>query len=71
MIEEVSGSDLDATPEKEAPKKKRLKVLGPNNYGMWYIGFENGGELPKTYKQTNFTKRVLADKAVEEYNRGL
>lgn len=71
MIEEVSGSDLVDTPEEKAPKKKRMKVVGSDNFGMWYVGFENGGELPKQFKQTRYTKRTLAEKAVEEYNRGL
>jgi hypothetical protein len=70
LIEEVTGSDGVA---EEAPvkQKKRLKVIGPDNFGMWYVGFENGGELPKQHKQTRYTKRTLAEKAVEEYNRGL
>lgn len=73
LIEEVSGSDSVATPEEttQAPKKKRMKVVGTDNFGMWYVGFENGGELPKQFKQTRYTKYTLAEKAVEEYNRGL
>lgn len=66
LIEEVRGSDTADTP-----KKKKLKVVGQDVYGMWYVGFENGGELPKQFKNTKYTKRTLADIAVEEYNRGL
>lgn len=74
MIEEVSGSHTEDTaedPQEKTVTKKKLKVLGPDNFGMWYTGFENGGELPKRFKNNRFTKKVLADQAVEEYNQGI
>ena len=67
--------DVDRGPTESttAAKKtrKRLKVLSPDNYGLWRVGFENGGELPKHLKQAKWTNLKDAEEVVNNYNRGL
>lgn len=69
----MAEEDHGPTPSTETvvKKKKKLKVLGADNYGMYYVGFENGGELPKQFKNSKWTSLRDVQEVVDNYNRGL
>lgn len=69
LIEEVLGSVGEDKPQRKVIK--RIKVVGPDNYGMWYLGWENGGELPKYLKNNKYLKYVEAERAAQAYNMEL
>lgn len=69
----TEGKDLssEATTSGRKKKVKPMKVMGPDNYGMYYLGFENGGELPTKYKNCRYTGLREVQRVVDEYNQQL
>jgi hypothetical protein len=69
LIENIIGSPTE--DDKRIQDKKRTAVAkGPDNFGMYFIGFSAGGEMPAEYKSNRYTSRVDAERVAEEFNRG-
>ena len=73
MSEEKSVSkktaDGETTAVKET-KKKKYVIAGTDAFGMYYLGFEGGGELPDKLKGSKYTSERSALEAIEALNEG-
>ena len=72
LTEEVQDQTSVESKKKEVkkPAKKKYIVAGRDAYGMYYIGFENGGELPDKLKNSKFTSEAIAEAFVLKLNEG-
>lgn len=68
LIESTTGS---ATVEdKPIQHQKRVAVVkGPDNFGMYFIGFSAGGEMPAQFKNNRYTGYAEAERAAEDFNK--
>lgn len=65
VLNETTGGE--STVDK---KKKKYIVAGTDAYGLYYLGFENGGELPDKLKGVKYTDHASATAAVLALNEG-
>ena len=68
LIEDQSGSS-SVDNKSTKTEKKLVEVKGPDNFGMFRLGYQGGGEMPDAFKMAKWTSRMEADIAVEKYNR--
>lgn len=67
-IESTTGSVTEGG--KRIQDQKRVAVVkGPDNYGMYFLGFSAGGEMPLDYKNNRYTSHADAERALAEFNR--
>lgn len=67
-IESTTGSVTEG--DKRIQDQKRVAVVkGPDNYGMYFLGFSAGGEMPLDYKNNRYTSHADAERALAEFNR--
>jgi hypothetical protein len=69
LIEAESTTPTEDSPKKEK-KKKKVIVVGQDSFGLHYLGFEGGGELPNSLKNSKFTSSKDAQEAADSFNRG-
>lgn len=50
-------------------KEKELRVKFNSNTGLYYIGFEGGGQVPKALSGS-YTSRKVALKIIADYTKG-
>ncbi len=70
LIESTTGSATVDDNSKPIQHQKRVAVVkGPDNFGMYFIGFSAGGEMPAQFKNNRYTSHAEAERAVEDFNK--
>lgn len=58
---------VDKTP---IQSQKRVAVVkGPDQHGMYFVGFSAGGEMPASHRGAKYTNISSAQFAADEFNR--
>lgn len=63
-------NSTELTTEESKPKKKKFVVAGQDAYGMYYLGYEGGGELPDKLKGEKYTSKSDIEIRVRLLNEG-
>lgn len=63
---EQEESDRPATPQQVAPGKQRGYVIHRYPQGLYYVGYEGGGEVPDALKGS-WTTKTRAEQAIAKY----
>lgn len=75
LVDEKRSKEVDEIPEHKpvevgetaGGKKVQMKV---DQWGLWYIEFATGGELPESLKGHRFTSGYEAEQAIRSYLQG-
>lgn len=69
LTESTTGSVTEGGNKRIQDQKRVAVIKGPDNYGMYFLGFSAGGEMPLDYKNNRYTSHSDAERALAEFNR--